>query len=808
MIATAAGGSFLTALSFRPEVIARNVVEANQTVMKAVTALDVIGHMLPGSAIIAQALNIPASTREIAWLLREDSRRLKALAPTEVFQLRAGMLIEDKVAAIPILLRVGQFKPRNIWTTWLNVREPGSEQTLELLAKQPRLTVYFVGDQGTVVQSCAVPNVHLDFAVQAMAAIKQLPSWTAAQFEQLKDRLCQKHPDVISLWQSLSRSGSDQDEVQQHATTMDRRQNLNPDAESLRIAESTYMGLSEPTRDVLVCLAPFTGAVNGGALESYCLRLKNESAMTNTPLHEWGVAIHEARENGLLHPHPVDPAYLAISPAFTLVLRHQLESSARREVGCALDRAFRTIYQTGVRSALTRLTSSDPDEVQAGRVFVHIEYDNILAALELALTRRGSIITLYSVLDDFLVHSGHHQRGVELGERILAGLDEYGDVLMEGGVAERVIVIRRTAHHQRVLQQHEAAEAHCRKALELYSNSPSATSRSNQEGVARMFHELGLIAYEQRRWEPAVENLRKSLRMMVEMGDQVNQASILHSLGRVAAKLHDWPQAKQAYEKSMDVYASLGDRRSQAAVCLDLASAASLCAQRLDEAKQYFHRALPFVVEFGEKTQEAAVHHNLGDIAQFEMHFKRAWKHYRRAIRIFFEIGDHANRARSYSRLGALMGEVGQRKMARRACLRALKLAAIAKDRFTEALTIHELGNLSRRCHKWERAAEFYDKAMEIYIAFDDSCRQAGLRLDMGRLAYKQGQWTVGQEHLLAALRQSVGSEDVVAQDRVVETIARLWRKSGDMSLPAGVAGVLGTTAAEAESVLRKALLQ
>jgi len=97
---------------------------------------------------------------------------------------------------------------------------------------------------------------------------------------------------------------------------------------------------------------------------------------------------------------------------------------------------------------------------------------------------------------------------------------------------------------------------------------------------------------------------------------------------------------------------------------------------------------------------------------------------------------------------------------------------------------------------------------MEIYIAFDDSCRQAGLRLDMGRLAYKQGQWTVGQEHLLAALRQSVGSEDVVAQDRVVETIARLWRKSGDMSLPAGVAGVLGTTAAEAESVLRKALLQ
>ena len=764
--------------------------------METVASVDVIGHMLPGSAIIAQCYDIPASTREIAWLLREESHRIKSLVPNERFQFREGVLIDDNVAVIPLLLRVGPFKPRNIWTTWLNVREPGSEETLELLAKQPRLLIYFIGDQGTVERCFALVNDLADFARQAIAAIKSLQSWTATQFDQLKDRLCQQHPDVIALWQSLKRSCSDPSEVQQHATTMDRRQNLNPDAESLRSTESTYLGLSEITQEVLVCLAPFTGAVNSGALEPYLLKLKNEPPLTNMPLQQWGAAIHEAQEKGLLRPHPVDPAYLAISPAFTVIVRRRLESLAQPEMCCSLDRAFRAIYQTGVRTAYTRFTSNDPAELQANRVFMHLEYDNILTALELALTRRGSINVIYSVLNDFLISSGHHQRGIELGERILAGLDECGDVLTTDGVAERVFVICGIAHHQRVLQQYEAADANCRKALVLYSNSPSAASRNNQWAIARLYHELGLVAYEQRRWEPAEEHLQKSLAMMVKMDDRASQANIFDSLGRVAAKLHDWPKASQAYEKARDLYASLGDRQSQAMVCFDLAGAALLCGQRLDEAKQHFHQALPFFVEFGDKAHEAAVYHNLGDVAASKFQHKQAWKHYCKAVRIFYEIGDHASRARGYNRLGALMAEAGQARIARRLYRRALRLASVANDRFIEGFTYHELGNLSRRCRRWERALAYYDKAMEIYRSFGDSYRQAELRLEMGRLAYKQGQWTTGQDHLLAALRQSIGSQDATARDYALKAIARLWRKSGDSSLPAGMAQVLGITSA------------
>ena len=134
------------------------------------------------------------------------------------------------------------------------------------------------------------------------------------------------------------------------------------------------------------------------------------------------------------------------------------------------------------------------------------------------------------------------------------------------------------------------------------------------------------------------------------------------------------------------------------------------------------------------------------------------------------------------------------------------QLALAAKDRITEALTYHNLGNLSRRCRKWDRAAGYYDKAMEIYCAFNDSSRQVRIRLDLGHLAYKQGDGPMARITCLPLSGNPRSSQDDVLQERTLKAVARLWRKSGDSSLPEGVAQVLGTTQANAEAVLRKAL--
>ena len=68
---------------------------------------------------------------------------------------------------------------------------------------------------------------------------------------------------------------------------------------------------------------------------------------------------------------------------------------------------------------------------------------------------------------------------------------------------------------------------------------------------------------------------------------------------------------------------------------------------------------------YGDKRQEAVVHHNLGNIAKAETHYKRALKHYRKAAKNLFDIGELASRASSYNAIGRLAAKAHQRKMAR-----------------------------------------------------------------------------------------------------------------------------------------------
>ena len=364
--------------------------------VKLISPLETISRLPPGWAIIGRDTDTRATTPEIGWYLREEGQRIKALAstiagmgPSEVLQLRGGVVIKDGVAVIPVLLRLGPLHPRNIWATWLNLSEPGWADALTQLIRQPRIAVHLVGDRGTVEQFFTFDNTFRSFAINAAAATKGLPSWSALRFEQLKVRLCQQHPDMMSLWHSLKTPDGVQDEVQQFPETIARRQSLDPDAESLQRTESAYRSLSLNAQELLVCLAPFTGAVNGGALDAYVKKLKKEPALTMLPLHQWEEAIRECHERRLLGPHPVDRAYLAIPPALTVILRRQLETDTQAAMHWAIDTAFRAIYQTGVRSAQRLLTSSDPAEVEGGRVFMHLEYDNMLAALERALRAGG-----------------------------------------------------------------------------------------------------------------------------------------------------------------------------------------------------------------------------------------------------------------------------------------------------------------------------------------------------------------------------------------------------------------------------------
>ena len=230
----------------------------------------------------------------------------------------------------------------------------------------------------------------------------------------------------------------------------------------------------------------------------------------------------------------------------------------------------------------------------------------------------------------------------------------YGIAKGDHGLLDRAAVICGIADHLVAMGDNKAAEANYREALAISPAIQPSSDLPNGWFLGGIYRKLGLLAYQNRQWKEAQENFRQSLAISTDIGDLAGQADAFRDLGRAAARLHDWPQARRRTRKPWRSTVlpgrSLGPGRS---LHFDLARAASDCG-RLDEAKQACQQALSFFMEFGDQAGEAAVHHNLGDIAQEEMRYKRAWKHYRKAIKIFHNIGDRGGQ-RGYNRLGVLM---------------------------------------------------------------------------------------------------------------------------------------------------------
>ena len=89
----------------------------------------------------------------------------------------------------------------------------------------------------------------------------------------------------------------------------------------LACIDYSYGNLAEDSRELLLCLAPFTGVVYVHALEQYTEQLKAQPALAHLPFDRWGEVLAEAVNWGLLAPHseaqglPAPAAHPALLPA-------------------------------------------------------------------------------------------------------------------------------------------------------------------------------------------------------------------------------------------------------------------------------------------------------------------------------------------------------------------------------------------------------------------------------------------------------------------------------------------------------------
>jgi tetratricopeptide (TPR) repeat protein len=751
--------------------------------------------MPPGAATIG-CLRPNSGGIELVWILREESRRIRALGGRTI-TCRCNVVVRENVGVIPFLVCVGTPKPGNIWETWINVHKPGNEDWLEILSRQAERAIWFVGDSGTVEGSTRVPNdvATMKFARQMLARTKALAPWSQAQFERAREQIYRQCPDLLSLWNSLRTSPSHLGREGDSAADA-----VAAAADVLSAAEATLRNTYGQVQTVLNCLAPLAGAISFRNLAEYAQNCRCQPALGFMPLHLWDMAIDQARQRGLLRPHPADPEYVAVPADFIAVLRGRLTDYSTPPVREALDWAVHATYVRATTAWAARIAGGDPAERDAAVAATGMEYENLAAALDYGLQRRLPVIEIYQALNGYLHASHHFRRGVELGRMVLKRLET-----SSGEEFGCIRVLRDMALHQRQLGQFEDAELSCMTAMVIALGFACATAPGYEDCLAAIYTDLGVLHCAQRRWKRARGFFGKALKISTKTGNRAVAAENHREIARVAYRLGNLSRFRAHSKQAMELFAGLGNRLGQATICTDLALSA-IERGRLREARKYYRLALALFVEFGDRKGEAQTRRNLGGLVYGVGKCQAAARHFRKAINIFFEIGDRSGRATTYIDLAAATVAEGDLRLAKKYFKRAVKLNTALGDRFAQGMTYRHLAQFAAARQQWRRARRCYDKALEFWEGSEDSIPLGMLHLDAGHLAYDQGQWDRGRQHIVRGLRPLYDAANPRMREGAIKRVAQIWCDSGDAELPTAIAAVLGTTPDEAEELLRKHL--
>ncbi|MCP4702710.1 MAG: tetratricopeptide repeat protein [Gammaproteobacteria bacterium] len=482
----------------------------------------------------------------------------------------------------------------------------------------------------------------------------------------------------------------------------------------LRCIEYSHSNLSPPAQQLLLCLAPFVGVVNVQWLPEYTKLLQQQPVLADLPFAQWDAVLNEARNWGLVTPHELS-IFLRIQPALPYFLRHRLQAQA--ELQAAIETAFHLFYTQAGGGLVQMLKSKKPQEKQLGPLLTRLEYENLYKALWLTLDARASILNIYKALSLYLDTAQDQARGLELGQQVLAKLEQYPQEALSGQLgAEFVGVIDDIAKRFLLSKQYAEAEQAYQKALKIWLSNQAFKAKFIQTKSATIYHQLGMVAQEQRQWQQAAEYYQKALDIKIEFNDRYEQAGTCHQLGRVAQEQRQWQQAAEYYQKALDIKIEFNDRHSQASTCHQLGMVAQK-QQQWQQAAEYYQKALDIQIEFNDRHSQAFTYHQLGIVAQEQRQWQQAAEYYQKALDIKIEFS----------------------------------------DRYSQASTYHQLGMVAQQQRQWRQAAEYYLRAWGIFAEYQD---EHNLGITAGNLARLHRQ----QPDLVQAQLTKAGLRELAAK--------------------------------------------
>jgi tetratricopeptide (TPR) repeat protein len=494
----------------------------------------------------------------------------------------------------------------------------------------------------------------------------------------------------------------------------------------------------------------------------------------NLQKSDWIGLLNEATAAGILED--LGGNIYKIHPALPWYLRQQLDKMGSQEVISNLEKKLLVFYAALANNYREKLISN----AELASFVLRVEEPNLLQQLRLAeqqqdwayaqaiLQALGDVYERWVRKPEFksLRQRALNQIGLHLALAKAKGKDAFDFWMYLRGVDANEAIESADLETARVVYQEILDEL---TAL----NDPSVNDK-----IAGVYHQLGIVAQEQRWFDEAIAFYHKSLQIYEDAGDFYSAASDYHHLGMVAQEQRRFDDAIAFYHKSLPIYEDAKDFYSAAREYHQLGIVAQE-QRRFDDAIAFYHKSLQICEDVGDFYNAAKQYHNLGYIAQEQQRFDEAIAFYHKALQILEDVGDFYKVASVYHNLGALAHKQQRFDDAIAFYNKALKIREDAGDFRSAANQYQGLGNIAKEQGDFDTAVAYFQKAFTATSAVNDWRKASSTLTAWGRTLEIQSNWTEAVKIYIQALAIDIKhNSEFVRSD--TNNLGRMLKQLGD----------------------------
>ncbi len=245
-------------------------------------------------------------------------------------------------------------------------------------------------------------------------------------------------------------------------------------------------------------------------------------------------------------------------------------------------------------------------------------------------------------------------------------------------------------------------------------------TRGDSNGEAAAYHQLGMIAGDQRDFETAEKWYLKSLEIDKKHCNEHGAAKSHAQLGLIASETGDFAKAEAEYLGAVSYFERTGDEPSLS-ICYHQLGWMAEKRGDFDTATKWYLKCLEISERLAIDSHTANAYHHLGRVAEGRQDSDTAEKWYLKCLEIRRKQGDEHGAAGAYHHLGRIAQRRQDFETAERWYLKSLAISERLGANSDAAATYGQLGLMARSRERFVESAEWFIKCVSAFQRCHDS---------------------------------------------------------------------------------------